>query len=104
MSHEQSQLNIDGTIYETEVPTRRPGRRFLGRSDPREVRAFIPGVIAEVPTKRGAKVREGDVLLLLEAMKMFNEVCAAANGQVTEVAVKPGDRVEKGQLLVRLAL
>ncbi len=103
MSHEQFQLNIDGTIYETEVPARRPGRP-LGLPDPREVRAFIPGVIAEVRAKRGARVREGDVLLLLEAMKMFNEVCAAADGQVTEVAVKPGDRVEKGQLLVRLTV
>jgi biotin carboxyl carrier protein len=99
--NEQSQLNVDDTIYETEVPARR-GKPFRGFPDPREVRAFIPGVIAEVRVKRGQKVGEGDVLLLLEAMKMFNEVCAACGGHVREIMTKPGDRVEKEQLLLRL--
>ena len=103
MSHEQFQLNIDGTVYETEVPDKY-ARRSRVLPDPCEVRAFIPGVIAEVRVKRGLNIREGDVLLLLEAMKMFNEVCAPTSAQVTEVVVKPGDRVEKGQLLVRLAI
>ena len=102
MSHERIQLNVDGTVYETEAPERY-SRRSRVLPDPREVRAFIPGVIAEVRASRGVSVREGEVLLLLEAMKMFNEVCAAISGQVIEVAVKPGDRVEKGQLLARLA-
>ncbi len=94
-------LNIDETIYETEVPSTYP-KPFSGIPDPREVRAFIPGVIAETRVFPGQKVREKDVLLLLEAMKMFNEVSCLCDGEVVEVLVKPGDRVEKGQMLVRI--
>jgi biotin carboxyl carrier protein len=96
-----SELNVDDTIYETEVP---PPRRMATRSvsDPFEVRAFIPGVIAEICSTPGQVVKEQQVLLLLEAMKMFNEVTSPSACQVTEVLVKAGERVEKGQLLVRM--
>ncbi len=94
-------LNIDETVYETEVPSTYP-KRFAGVPDPREVRAFIPGVIAEIRIFPGQRVREKDVILLLEAMKMFNEVCCQCDGEVVEILVKPGDRVEKGQMLLRI--
>jgi len=96
-----SYLNIDDTVYETEVPSSYP-KRFSGMPDPHEVRAFIPGVIAEIRVFPGQQVREKDVLLLLEAMKMFNELCSPSDGEVVDILVKPGDRVEKGQMLVRI--
>lgn len=96
-----SRLVIDDTVYETEIPgnSLRRGRPPI---DPEVVKAFIPGTIVAVRTKAGEKVREGDILLLLDAMKMHNEVCSAVNGIVREVLVTTGDKVEKGQLLVRL--
>jgi biotin carboxyl carrier protein len=96
-----SKLNIEDTIYETEVPVVRP-KAVRPLSDPLEVRAFIPGIIVEIRSTPGQIVREQEVLLLLEAMKMFNEVCSAGDAQVAEVLVKPGERVEKGQLLMRM--
>ncbi len=96
-----SSLNIDDTVYETEVPSSYP-KPFRGIPDPREVRAFIPGVIAEIRVFPGQRVREKDILLLLEAMKMFNEVCSLCEGEVVDIVVKPGDRVEKGQMLMRI--
>lgn len=94
-------LVIDDTGYETEIPGNAL-KRGRHADDPEIVKAFIPGTIVAVRTKVGEKVREGDTLLLLDAMKMHNEVCSAVNGVVREIHVSTGDRVEKGQLLVRL--
>lgn len=98
--NELRKLNIDETIYETEVPS-----SFDKRWAPQDkmlVNAFIPGTIVEIKTSVGAKVREGDILLLLDAMKMYNEITAPVAGTVEVVAVSAGERVEKNQLLVRL--
>lgn len=96
-----STLVIDDTEYETEIPE---NSLKQGRSpvDPEIIKAFIPGTIVAVRTKVGEKVREGDTLLLLDAMKMHNEVCSTVNGVVSELLVTTGDKVEKGQIFVRL--
>ncbi len=96
-----TKLIIDDTHYETEIPDKALGRG-RGLPDPEMVRAFIPGTIVEVMARAGARVGEGDTLLLLDAMKMHNEVCSPFDGTVRDVLVSRGDRVEKGQLLVRL--
>ncbi|MBN1320837.1 MAG: biotin/lipoyl-binding protein [Thermoleophilia bacterium] len=73
---------------------------------PEEVRegiwAPVPGKIVDVFVKVGDTVKEGDAVLVLEAMKMENELRAPATGTVTAVMVKKGDQAERGQLLVAL--
>lgn len=98
---EREELEVDSTRYETEIPGRSL-RPFLGLPDRREVRAFIPGTVVEVRAREGDRVSEGQVLLLLDAMKMHNEVCSEIPGRVRRVEVRKGDRVEKNQLLVLL--
>jgi len=94
-------LPIDSTEYDTEVPRDRL-KPFSGMPEKRDVRAFIPGTIVEVLVREGEKVSPGRVLLLLDAMKMHNEVCSEITGRVRQVLVARGDRVEKNQLLVGL--
>jgi biotin carboxyl carrier protein len=96
-----STLVIDDTAYETELPENAL-KRGRAAADPEIIKAFIPGTIVAVRTKVGERVRAGDTLLLLDAMKMHNEVCSTVNGVVRELQVTTGDKVEKGQLLVRL--
>ncbi|OAI42440.1 hypothetical protein AYO38_11465 [bacterium SCGC AG-212-C10] len=64
------------------------------------VAAQIAGRITSIKVKVGDAVKQGDVLLLLEAMKMENEIKAPADGNVTEIPVKEGDRVPEGTTLV----
>lgn len=97
---EKGKLNIDDTIYETHVPETF-GPTWASPNE-KLVRAFIPGTIIEVAVKPGSSVREDDLLLILDAMKMYNEITSPVSGTVAEVAVEPGQRVEKNQLLVRL--
>ncbi len=62
--------------------------------------APVPGKIVDVFVKPGDKVEEGAPLVVLEAMKMENELRAPKKGTVTVVPVKKGDTAERGQLLV----
>lgn len=66
------------------------------------ITAQIAGRVLKVNVKPGDPVAEGDVLLMLEAMKMENEIKSPRAGTVKEVAVKEGDRVPEGTTLVVL--
>ena len=66
------------------------------------IRAPMPGKIVDVLVKAGDTVEEGDTVLILEAMKMENELRASRRGTVTSVLVEKGDPAERGQLLVAL--
>ena len=56
----------------------------------------MPGTILSVNVKVGDTVKNGDVLMVLEAMKMENEIMAGADGTVTAVMVSAGQAVESG--------
>ena len=63
------------------------------------VKSPMPGNILKINVTVGQKVNEGDTLLVLEAMKMENEIMAPCDGKVTAVAVTKGAAVESGALL-----
>lgn len=66
------------------------------------VKAPMPGNIMKVNCKVGASVKKGEVLIVLEAMKMENDICAPADGVVASVEVAQGASVETDALLVTL--
>ena len=68
-----------------------------------EIRAPMTGKVVRVTTPQGAQVKEGDLLLTIEAMKMEFKLTAPEDARVEEILCADGDRVELGQLLVRLA-
>ena len=67
-----------------------------------KVNAPMPGKILKVNVNAGAAVKKGDVLLVLEAMKMENEICAPQDGTVAPVECAAGDSVESGKVLVSM--
>lgn len=64
------------------------------------VTAPMPGTILKVNVTQGQKVKSGDVLCVLEAMKMENEIMASKDGTVTQVVVSKGSSVDTGAPLV----
>ncbi len=64
------------------------------------IKAPMPGLIIDLKIKVGDEVKKGDILLILEAMKMENILKSPGDGLVKEVKIKKGDSVEKGQVLV----
>ncbi len=60
----------------------------------------MPGLVVKVEVEPGQKINKGDGLLIVEAMKMENEIKAQSPGVIKEIKVKPGQPVEKNQILV----
>lgn len=62
----------------------------------------MPGTILDIRVKVGQKVNKGDVIAVLEAMKMENEIVAPVSGEIIAVGVAKGDAVNVGNLLVSI--
>ena len=112
-------VNVNGTNYEIQVeeisaaevksapaaapaqaPAAAPAQAPAGGQS---VNSPMPGTILAVNVKAGDAVKAGDVLMILEAMKMENEICAPADGTVSAVSVNQGATVETGTLLCTIA-
>jgi biotin carboxyl carrier protein len=65
-----------------------------------EVKAPLPGLVNEINVREGQTVKAGDKLLIIEAMKMENEIPAEYDGVVEKILVKRGDSVEGDQILM----
>ena len=67
------------------------------------VKAPLPGTITEIKVQVGQQVNQGDALIVLEAMKMANNIESDYTGQVTSIVVKQGDTVMEGAVLLTIA-
>jgi len=68
-----------------------------------QLRAPMPGMIVAVPVEEGQQVEAGDNLIILESMKMQNELKAPRAGVVARIRIKPGDNVDQNQVMLILS-
>lgn len=92
------EVNEGGDIESVAPPVVVPA---VGGGEP--VPAPLPGDITKINVKPGQMVQEGDVILIMEAMKMEAEVCAPKAGIVSDVEVSEGDKVSAGDALITIA-
>lgn len=108
-------VNVNGIAYEVEIEeitqedaaakSVSPAPAVSSASAPsvsaggEKVTAPMPGNILSVNVKEGDAVKAGSVLMVLEAMKMENEIMAPCDGKISQVAVSSGQTVETGSLL-----
>lgn len=111
-------VTVNGKTYQVEMPGRTPAPKPVIRpaggvaaapvaapaaaapASDTTVVAPLPGTITKVVAKAGQKVKKGDVLVVMEAMKMANDIVAEANGTVKSVCVSEGQSVNQGDALV----
>ncbi|MDE6493687.1 MAG: acetyl-CoA carboxylase biotin carboxyl carrier protein subunit [Bacteroidales bacterium] len=74
----------------------------FGRN-PYRLEAFMPGTIIEICVKEGDKVKKGQKVLVLDAMKMDNELLAPVDGMVKKICVEAGKSIPKRALLIEFA-
>lgn len=105
-SDEGWQVLMLGTQYELTVEDEREkrlraslGSRIADNVD-FHLKAPMPGLVVAVPVSDGQEVAKGDVLIILESMKMQNELKSPRPGKIGRIRVKPGDRVELRETLL----
>jgi biotin carboxyl carrier protein len=77
------------------------GMNSIGSSSLKDIKAPMPGLILDLKVKAGDDVKKGDVILILEAMKMENIIKSPGDGVVKEVKVNLKQSVEKNQVLIQ---
>lgn len=105
-------VNVNGTVYEVAIevmdgaaPTAAsaaapaPAPAAAAPAGGEKVASPMPGTILSVNVSNGQAVKKGDVLFILEAMKMENEIMAPCDGTVASVSVTKGAAVDTGALL-----
>jgi biotin carboxyl carrier protein len=105
-------VTLGGLRYRVQVEDEHAGRRGERRTAAEategkgaaEVVSPMPGVVVAVLVAAGQEVRAGEGLLILEAMKMENEIRAPRTGVVEAVAATPGQRVSQDEVLVRIGV
>jgi biotin carboxyl carrier protein len=95
-------INYEGASYKTLFSRKFQNRKTYVLRDPNKLYAFIPGTIIKVFVKEKQKVKKGEKLVVLQAMKMNNIILAPHNGIIKKVNVKPGESVPKAHLLIEL--
>lgn len=106
-------VNVNGTVYEVELeemtgapaaasvaaPAPAPSAAAAPAAGGEKVTSPMPGTILSVNVAAGDAVKRGQVLMILEAMKMENEIMCPCDGTVASVSVTKGAAVESGTLL-----
>ncbi len=107
-------VNVNGTAYEVTVeeiqggaaapaPVAAPAPAPAAAGSGEPVSAPMPGTLLDVKVSVGQAVKSGDVLMILEAMKMENEIMAPKDGTVTSVSATKGASVQSGDVLCTIA-
>ena len=103
------QVLLRGEMYGVNVEDEREkrlraaaGGNIGGGTGEFNLKAPMPGLIVVVPVTEGQVVKKGDILIILESMKMQNELKCPRDGTVTRVKVKARDSVDQGQVMVTI--
>ena len=97
-------VTVNGVAYNVTVEENTNGAAPVAAAPaaapaPAAANAPMPGTILDIKVKAGAAVKAGDVVMILEAMKMENEISAPQDGTIASIDVRKGDTVNSGDVL-----
>lgn len=102
MTIKYEKLQIDGVEYRTTFTTKWASRKKWEEPNPYLIESHIPGTVNHIDVKEGQEVQEGELLLVLTAMKMDNKITAPFAGKIKKISVAKGDKVPKGMLMIEM--
>ncbi len=99
---------VDGEIFQVSIKDEldqvidQMGFNTVFKKQIKEIKAPMPGLVLEISVSEGQELKEGDKVLILEAMKMENSIMMHTDARIKKIVVKTGQAVEKGQVLAEL--
>lgn len=108
ISGKHVKIEVEGEAYDLVVKDEldqmldKMGFSTVSSKHIKEIKAPMPGLVLSIAVTEGQEVKEGEKVLILEAMKMENSIMIHANAKIKKIKVKPGDAVDKNQVLVEL--
>ena len=79
--------------YKTYLTQKFINRKVYVEANPDEIKSHIPGTVITIKVKVGQKVKEGEIIMILEAMKMMNQIKMPRTGHIKEIAIAEGQRL-----------
>lgn len=103
-------VTVNGQAYQVEVSQTKAAAPVMARGNagaaqaggPKNINSELPGTVTKIVAANGQRVKKGDVLLVIEAMKMANDIVSDVEGTVQRIAVTEGQSVNQGDLLVEM--
>lgn len=99
---ELKDLIIQGAIYKTTFTKKFENRVNYETPNENLIYSFIPGTIIDIFVKTRQKVKEGETLLLLEAMKMENQIRMPFNGEIVKIHIQKGETIPNRHLILEI--
>ncbi|MFA9391202.1 MAG: acetyl-CoA carboxylase biotin carboxyl carrier protein subunit [Prolixibacteraceae bacterium] len=96
-------LSIGSGLYKTELTQKFINRKKWVAPDLKKIYSVIPGTILDVYVKPGQEVKKGETILILEAMKMQNQILMPFNGKIKKVYIAPDEIIRKSVLMIEIA-
>lgn len=88
--------------YKTLLTAKYKNRKMWHKPFVGDVISHLPGTVVKLEVQEGQEVQAGQLLLIHQAMKMYNRVVAPVSGVITELGVKEGDKIAKDHLMVKI--
>ena len=93
---------VNSVKYMTLTTTKFDRRKKWLKADPKEIRSIIPGSVIEIFATPGQEIKEGEVILILDAMKMYTKVQMPFDGVIKSINVSKGDRIPKNTVMINI--
>ena len=101
-NNEYKILVVEGAPYKTTFTNKFKNRKTWEAPDLNHIYSFIPGTVIDVYVKTGEKVRAGETILMLDAMKMHNQIRMPFDGEIVKINVQKDQVIPKNQILLEI--
>jgi pyruvate carboxylase subunit B len=101
-NHPYADFVVTARKYKTLLTGKYINRPVWNKRQPGEVLSSLPGTVVQIAVTQGQAVAEGQLLIVLDAMKMLNRIPAPLSGTISEIYVQEGDKISKNHLIIKI--